>query len=522
MNSTPQQAFEYRGESVGKVAAPLLRLFLILEASFEVFGLIPITIMRAKIVATIGPATSEPEMQKKIFEAGVNLARMNFSHGAHEEFASWIKTIRDFSRELDMPIGIIQDLQGPRIRIGDLPSGRRQLTENQEVILTAGRPRRGEIGVDYKHLPQSVNAGSRILIKDGLIELIVKSKRKDKVKAVVSTGGEIVSHSSINLPEGKIKLPTIAEKDKKDLYFGIQHNVDYVALSFVKSGRDISSLRKLIDDWSKQEHVAPPKIIAKIENKEAVKNLDSILNTSDGVMVARGDLGIELAQQEVPLIQKKIISEAQYLGKPVITATQMLDSMIRNPRPTRAEVSDVANAVVDGSDALMLSGETSMGEYPVQSVKMMKSIIDETEKGLYEHKDIHRYSFHHPRGYFKEATITDAVGASSCEMAAHLKAKYIVTTTSSGYSARMVAKHHPETPILALTPDEKVYNQLSLVWGVRPLILPAFHTTDELIYQSIDLLEARRMIKPKDLLIIIAGHPVGMGGQTNLIKVHRV
>ncbi|MCX6795948.1 MAG: pyruvate kinase, partial [Candidatus Falkowbacteria bacterium] len=306
------------------------------------------------------------------------------------------------------------------------------------------------------------------------------------------------------------------------LYYGIQHNVDYVALSFVRSGKDIRDLRKLIDEWSNKEHVSPPKIIAKIENKEAINNLDSILQASDGVMVARGDLGIELAQQEVPLIQKRIIDEAQHLGKPVITATQMLDSMIRNPRPTRAEVSDVANAVVDGSDALMLSGETSMGEFPVDSVKMMKSIIDETEKGLYEHKNIHRYSFHHPKGYFQESTITDAVGASSCEMAAHLKAKYIVTTTSSGYSARMVAKHRPETPILALTPDEKVYNQLSMVWGVKPLILPAFHTTDELIYQSIDLLEARRMIRKGDLLIIIAGHPVGMGGQTNLIKVHKV
>lgn len=478
--------------------------------------------MRAKIVATIGPATSEPEIQKKIFENGVNLARMNFSHGAHEEFGGWIKTIRDFSRQLDVPIGIIQDLQGPRIRIGDLPSGRRQLLENREITLTVAKPQKGEIEVDYKHLPKSVNVGSRILLKDGLIELVVKKKFKNKVITVVSVGGEIVSHSSINLPKAKINLPTIAEKDKNDLYFGIQHNVDYVALSFVHSGKDIRDLRKLIDEWSNREHVAPPKIIAKIENKEAVNNLDSILQASDGVMVARGDLGIELAQQEVPLIQKRIIDETQHLGKPVITATQMLDSMIRNPRPTRAEVSDVANAVVDGSDALMLSGETSMGEFPVDSVKMMKSIILETEKGLYEHKNIHRYSFHHPKGYFQEATITDAVGASSCEMAAHLKAKYIVTTTSSGYSARMVAKHRPETPILALTPDEKVYNQLSLVWGVKPLILPAFHTTDELIYQSIDLLEARRMIKKGDLLIIIAGHPVGMGGQTNLIKVHKV
>lgn len=478
--------------------------------------------MRAKIVATIGPATSEPEILKKIFENGVNLARMNFSHGAHEEFAGWIKTIRDFSRQLDVPIGIIQDLQGPRIRIGDLASGRRQLLENHEVTLTIAKPQKGEIEVDYKHLPQSVNVGSHILLKDGLIELVVKKKLKNKVITVVSVGGEIVSHSSINLPAAKINLPTIAEKDKNDLYFGIQHNVDYVALSFVRSGKDIRDLRKLIDEWSNKEHVSPPKIIAKIENKEAVNNLDSILQASDGVMVARGDLGIELAQQEVPLIQKRIIDETQHLGKPVITATQMLDSMIRNPRPTRAEVSDVANAVVDGSDALMLSGETSMGEFPLEAVKMMKSIIDETEKGLYEHKNIHRYSFHHPKGYFQESTITDAVGASSCEMAAHLKAKYIVTTTSSGYSARMVAKHRPETPILALTPDEKVYNQLSMVWGVKPLILPAFHTTDELIYQSIDLLEARKMIKKGDLLIIIAGHPVGMGGQTNLIKVHKV
>lgn len=478
--------------------------------------------MRAKIIATIGPATKEPEIQKKIFQDGASLARMNFSHGSHDEFKGWIDTIRDFSKELDMPIGIIQDLQGPRIRIGDLPSGRRHLIDNHEVVLTTAKPQKGEIEVNYRDLSKSLSIGSRILISDGLIELIVRKKSKNKVRTVVKNGGEVVSHSSVNLPEAKINLPVIAEKDKKDLYFGIQHNVDYVAMSFVRSGKDIKDLRKLIDSYSIKEHVTPPKIIAKIENKEAINNLDSIIQTSDGVMVARGDLGIELAQQEVPLIQKRIITESQYMGKPVITATQMLDSMIRNPRPTRAEVSDVANAVVDGSDALMLSGETSMGEYPVKSVKMMKSIILETEKGLYEHRDIHRYSFHHPKGYFKNATITDAVGASSCEMAAHLGAKYIVTTTSSGYSARMVAKHRPETPILALTPDEKVYNQLSMVWGVRPLILPAFHTTDELIYQSIDLLTARKMIKRGDLLIIIAGHPVGMGGQTNLIKVHRV
>lgn len=478
--------------------------------------------MKAKIVATIGPATKEPEIQEKIFLAGVDLARMNFSHGAHEEFAGWIKNIRGLSQKLDRPLGIIQDLQGPRIRIGDLPSGRRQLKKNQEITLTIDKPKKGEIEVNYQHLSQSVKIGSRILIKDGLIELIVKNKLKHKVITVVSVGGEIVSHSSLNLPEAKIDLPTISEKDKKDLFFGIQHKVDYIAMSFVRSGEDILELKKLISEWSAKERVSPPKIIAKIENKEAINNLDSILEATDGVMVARGDLGIELAQQEVPLIQKRIIDETRHLGKPVITATQMLDSMIRNPRPTRAEVSDVANAVVDGSDALMLSGETSLGEFPVKAVKMMKSIIDETEKGLYEHKDIHRYSFHHPKGYFKEATTTDAVGASACEMAAHLKAKYIVTTTSSGYSAKMVAKHRPETSILALTPDEKVYNQLSMVWGVRPLILPAFHTTDELIYQSIDLLEARRMIKKGDILIIIAGHPVGMGGQTNLIKVHKV
>ena len=478
--------------------------------------------MRAKIVATIGPATASSEMLEKAIKSGINLARLNFSHGKQAEFLGWIKVIRELSVKLDRPIGIIQDLQGPRLRLGDLASGRRIMQEKDQVVLTTLKPRRGEIPVGYAGFVKNVKVGSKILIKDGLIELKVIKKFKNKILGLVITGGEILSRASLNLPETKLNLPTIAKKDKEDLFFGIQHKVDYVALSFVHHGRDILSLKRMINRWSKQEGTAPPKIIAKIETQEAIDNLSSILSACDGVMVARGDLGIELLPEEVPLIQKRIIDEAKHLGKPVITATQMLDSMVRNPRPTRAEVSDVANAVVDGSDALMLSAETSIGEFPLKSIKMMRSIILETEKGLYEHKDIHRYSFHHPKGYFRESTVTLAVGASACEMAAHLRAKYIVTTTASGYSARMVAKHRPETPILALTPDQNVYNQLSLVWGVKPYFLPNFHTTDELIYQSVDLLFKRHLIKKGDILIIIAGHPVGMSGQTNLIKVHKV
>jgi len=478
--------------------------------------------MRAKIVATIGPATGDAEIMKKIFKAGVDVARMNFSHGSHEEFGHWIKTIREFSKISNKPIAIIQDLQGPRIRLGKVPSGKRMLHENHEIILTSGSPKRNEIEIAYKPLVRHLKRGSRILLKDGLIELIVKSKNKNRIKCVVVNGGEVVSFSSINVPGTDVKIPSFTEKDDRDLHFGIKHNVDYVGLSFVKNAADIRKIRKRIEQYSEREGVLPPKIISKIENKQAIENLESIIQISDAVMVARGDLGIELPEEEVPLLQKKIITECQEEGKPVITATQMLDSMIRNPRPTRAEVSDVANAVVDGSDALMLSNETSVGKHPLKAVKEMKKIIEETETGLHDHTNMHEYSFHEPQGAHKETSITHAVGSSSCEMAAHLDAKYIVTTTSSGYSARMVAKHRPHTLILALTPEEKIYNQLSLLWGTVPLILPNFHTTDELIIQSVELLAERRLTKKGDLLIIIAGHPVGLGGQTNLIKVHKV
>lgn len=478
--------------------------------------------MRAKIVATIGPATGEPEKLKKVFEKGTDVARLNFSHGSHEEFGQWIKEIRRYSEELDRPIGIIQDLQGPKIRLGSIPSGRKALDDNHEVVLVEGKAGRDELEVRFPKFIESIKKGSRVLLNDGLIELIVKGKSKKKAKCVVVNGGEVVSFAGVNLPGVDLKTSSFTEKDKKDLFFGIKNKVDFVALSFVKSSHDIRGLRDQIESYSLQEKVIPPKIIAKIEKKEAVDNLKSIIRASDAVMVARGDLGIEMPEEEVPLLQKRIIDEAKEAGKPVITATQMLDSMTRNPRPTRAEVSDVANAIVDGTDAVMLSNETSVGVYPLEAVEEMRKIIEETEHGLHEHRNIHKFSFHKPNGGAQTATITDAAAASSCEMASHLGAKYIVTTTSSGYSARMVAKHRSDTRILALTPDKKVYNQLSVLWGVEPLMLPSFHTTDELIYQSADLLEKKKLTKTGDFLIIIAGHPVGMKGQTNLIKVHKV
>lgn len=478
--------------------------------------------MRTKIVATIGPATSNPETLKKAILSGMSVARMNFSHGSHDEFGKWIKAIRNYAKELDRPIAIIQDLQGPRVRLGKIPGGKKELYDNHEAILVTQNPKRGEIEVGYKPLAKQVKKGSRILLSDGLIELMVKSKSKTKIKCIIVSGGSIVSYSSINLPGTAIKLPLFTEKDDQDIYFGIQNSVDYIALSFVKNKNDILRIRKKIEEYCAKEGSPLPKIIAKIENKEAINNLSSIIAVSDGIMVARGDLGIELPEEEVPLLQKRMIDEARHAGKPVITATQMLDSMVKNPRPTRAEVSDVANAIVDGTDAVMLSNETAVGKYPLKAIQEMKKIIKETENGLYAHTNMHKFSFHYPRGERKEISTTDAVGSSSCEMAEHLGAKYIVTTTSSGYSARMVAKHRPEIKIFALTPSQSVYNQLSLVWGVRPLILPHFHTTDELIYQSVDLLHSRKMIRAGDLLIIIAGHPVGMGGQTNLIKVHKV
>jgi len=469
--------------------------------------------MKTKIVATIGPACKDRVTLENMVEAGLDVARLNFSHGKKSEFAAWIKIFREISKEKQQAIAIIQDLQGPRIRVGELNKPIK--LKKDQVVKLAVKPKvfkntakEPTIPLVYKTLNQDIKENDRILIDNGKIELKVLSVERKQIKAKVIIGGEIISHKGINLPDTKISLPNITKKDKEDLKFGIEHKVDFITLSFIRTANDIKAGRKLVEQTGGKDI----QIIAKIETKEALNNISDIIEQADAIMIGRGDLGIELPIEEIPIAQKKIIRLCREAGKPVITATQMLSSMENNPKPTRAEVSDVANAILDGSDAVMLSEETAMGKYPVETVKQMDRIIQRNEKEL-KGKDY---------GLINIKDETKAVGDSACEMAYQLNAKFIVCATASGFTANMVSLHRPKTPIIAFTPSKKVYNQLALVWGVIPQMLPTFHTTDEFIFQIVNRLKTNGKVKKSDLIIVTAGHPIGKKGNTNLIKVQKI
>jgi len=469
--------------------------------------------MKTKIVATIGPACKDRVTLENMVEAGLDVARLNFSHGKKFEFAAWIKIFREIRKEKQQAIAIIQDLQGPRIRVGKLNKPIK-LKKDQIVKLVVkekifkNTAKEITIPLVYKTLNQNNKENDHILIDNSKIELRVSAVERKQIKAKVIIGGEIISHKGINLPNTKISLPIITKKDQEDLKFGIEYKVDFITLSFIRTANDIKAGRKLVEQSGGKDI----QIIAKVETKEALTNIKDIIEQADAVMIGRGDLGIELPMEEVPIAQKKIIKLCREAGKPVITATQMLSSMEFNPKPTRAEVSDVANAILDGSDAVMLSEETAMGKYPVETVTQMNKIIQINEKEL-KSKD---YSLINIKDE------TKAVGDSACEMAYQLKAKYIVCATASGFTANMVSLHRPKTPIIAFTPNKKVYNQLALVWGVIPQMLPTFHTTDEFIFQSIQKLKDQKRITKADTIIITAGHPIGKKGTTNLIKVQKI
>jgi len=461
-----------------------------------------------------------------MIEAGASVVRFNFSHGRKSEYKKWALNIRSLEKEKKKSIALLCDLQGPKIRLGRLPEGEKELElkENQEVFLTSREKiKKGELTIRYKNLLSDLKVKEKVLLNDGKVELLVREKKKDGFLAVVSGPGKIAPFQGVNLPESEISLPSLRKKDIVDLRFALKLRADAIGLSFVRSAKDILGLRKKIEEYREETNLEKvPWLVAKIEKREGVENIEEIIKAADAVMVARGDLGIEMPEEEVPLLQKEIIRKCIYSGKPVIIATQMLDSMQENRRPSRAEVSDVANAIIDGTDAVMLSGETTIGKYPIKAVEEMEKIISETEEGLYQHKDIQKYSFHSKKYENVDLNITDAVGESSCEMAAHLRARYIVTATGSGYTARMIAKCRSETPVLALTPDRDTYRRLNFVWGVEPYLLPGYHTTDELLTRAIDLLKEKRLVESGDKLVITAGHPVGKIGNTNLIKVEEV
>lgn len=469
---------------------------------------------RTKIICTIGPASERLEIIKELIRKGMDIARLNFSHGTHEEHRKRIEMIRKAADELGIPVAILLDTKGPEIRIGTFKEKKVYLEEGQKFVLTGDEivGDKTRVSVTYKDLARDVRAGNLILLDDGLIELEVENIRGNDIICRVLNRGEISDRKGVNVPGLSINLPAVTEKDIKDILFGIEMDIDFIAASFIRKASDVLEIRRVLEE----NNAAHINIISKIENREGVGNIDEILKVSDGIMVARGDLGVEIPAEEVPLIQKMIIEKCNRVGKPVITATQMLDSMIRNPRPTRAEASDVANAILDGTDAIMLSGETAMGKYPVESVEMMAKIAERAESAI-RVKEIKV-----KEGIAPAKTVTDAISYATVAIAHELGATAIITSTKSGYTARMVSKYRPMARIIAVTPCERVMRKLSLAWGVKPLLVPNSETTDEMFERAIEGALKSGFIKNGDLVIITAGVPVGVTGTTNLLKVHIV
>lgn len=468
---------------------------------------------RTKIVCTIGPASESVEQLCQLINAGMNVARLNFSHGSHDEHRQRIANVREAVKLTGKTVAIMLDTKGPEIRTGILKEGKITLEAGKRIILTTEEIEGDQerIHVNYRGLTDDIEVGKKILLDDGLIALQVLDVEGTEIYCEVLNGGDLSNRKGVNVPGVNINLPAITEKDISDIVFGIQEGVDFIAASFIRSAGDVLEIRKILEDHKVDIH-----IISKIENHQGVDNLDEILEVSDGLMVARGDLGVEIPAEEVPLIQKIMIEKCNRAGKPVITATQMLDSMIRNPRPTRAEASDVANAILDGTDAIMLSGETAAGKYPVESVKTMARIAEKTETAIkYE-------SIVNLRGLVTSQTTTDAISHATCSTAHSLGAAAIITATESGSTARMVSKYRPKSPIIAVTPRAEAQRKLLLVWGVEPIFAPETEGTDAMVEQSINAALEQGLIKNGDLVVITAGVPVGVPGTTNLLKVEVV
>ncbi len=470
---------------------------------------------KTKIVCTIGPASESEAILRELFLNGLNVCRLNFSHGTHEEHKARIDTIKKVREDLKMPIGIMLDTKGPEIRLGDFKEGSIEIEEGNIFTLTS-RDILGDksiVSISYKGLPNDVVKGSRILIDDGLVEFeVIEIIDGTDINCRALNNGTLKNHKGVNVPNTKINLPAVTEKDVEDILFGIENGIDFIAASFVRKATDILEIRKILEE-NNGDYI---EIIAKIENREGVDNIDEILGASDGIMVARGDLGVEILAEEIPLVQKELIRKSNIAGKPVITATQMLDSMMRNPRPTRAEVTDIANAIFDGSSAIMLSGETAAGKYPIESVKTMYNIAIKSEEAL----DYGAILI--SKSKVSELTTTNAIGKATCTTAMDLGAAAIITATSSGYTSKAISKFRPKAPIIAATTTEYVMRRLSLVWGVFPVLSPYSDSTDDVIELSIQSAVESGYVNEGDLVVITAGIPVGTSGSTNLIKVHTV
>lgn len=464
---------------------------------------------RVKIVATVGPSLSTKESLKTAIEAGLNVVRLNFSHGSHEDHLKTINWVREISKELNLPIALLQDLQGPKIRVTKFKEGAIFLSQGQEVFLIPGLAQGSEqeIGVDFLRLTEAVRPGSKVLLDDGLLELVVTEVKGDKIHCQVIGGGQLKDRKGINIPGASLPIECLTEKDLKDLDFGLSQNVDYVALSFVRRGNDIEKLREIIDRKKPET-----RIVAKIEMLEALDNLPTIIDLADGVMVARGDLAVEIGQERLPSIQKQLIKLCNHMGKPVITATQMLESMVTKLSPTRAEITDVANAVLDGSDALMLSAETASGKHPARCIKVMSDIIDEVEKSIdYYHteEDI--------AGNFMG--FADSISAAACLSARKLNASAIVCLSTSGKTAVRISAYRPKAHIFSASEIADTLNRLSLVWGVRTLKISPYQDSEEAFKQIEELMLKAGVVKPGDTVIFTLGMPVKSKAKTNSLRI---
>ena len=469
---------------------------------------------KTKIICTMGPSTEKGDTLKKLIEAGMNVARMNFSHGDFDEHGGRLKSLRKYSKELGLPVAALLDTKGPEIRLGDFEAGRVELKEGQEFTLTArdilGTEK--EVSITYKQLPKDVKPGSSILLDDGLIGLEVKEVSGDDIVCTVMNGGPVSNHKGVNVPGTDLSMDYLSEKDKADLFWGAENDVDFIAASFVREAADVIAIRDLLKAHGGEKI----QIIAKIENEQGVRNIDGILEAADGIMVARGDMGVEIPCEEVPVVQKNLIKKANQAGKIVVTATQMLDSMIKNPRPTRAEATDVANAIYDGTVAIMLSGETAAGAYPVEALKTMVKIAERTEKDI----NYRRRFFENDRK--ANPDVTDAICHATCTTALDLKAKAIISVTKSGRSAKMVSRYKPDCDIVACAMDEKVCRQLNLAWGVTPLLLDEQKEVFDLFDEAVAVAAKEKGLQKGDTVVITSGVPIGMSGTTNMLKVQNV
>ncbi|MDD7625582.1 MAG: pyruvate kinase [Butyricicoccus sp.] len=469
---------------------------------------------KTKIICTMGPATDNIEVLRAMARAGMNVARFNFSHGSHEEHKQRIDRVKAVREEYNLPIALLLDTKGPEIRTGDMQDGKIFLKKGEQIRLTPraclGTP--SKISITYPDLYQDVQAGTSILIDDGLIELRVEQTQEQDILCRVLNDGAVSNHKGINVPDVHLSIPYLSDKDKADIQFGIEQGVDFVAASFVRTADDVQQLRMLLDE-NGGAHI---NIIAKIENQQGVENIDGIVSLADGVMIARGDMGVEIPAEDVPPIQKMLIKKVASAGKQVITATQMLDSMMKNPRPTRAEVTDVANAIYDGTGAIMLSGETAAGLYPVEAVTMMARIAERTENDI----DYRKRFFVRTRK--ANPDITDAICHATCTTAYDLNARDIVTVTKSGRSARMVARYRPSCGIIGCTPTKKVWYQLNLAWGVTPVLLSETDDVFDLFDSALETAKNQGLMQSGDLAVITSGVPIGVSGTTNMIRVQVV